>query len=298
MQWRRNGDGKTILIDLENLKDHQNLGFSWQQSIGNQTVTQLQAHNTWLLLESSSDLPLSLGREQLNDPRSHMWRGLAADIVKAAAFYSIRKTQVLGHPEDIVVSKGLNCLATALSMLLSIHGVFTEFEYSTVNKPEVFRRKVGYGDIPLFMSRLEGFLQAIQQVVSHTAFVEELARHLTVIHGVLILFLIRSTLRSAFQCLEHGFEAVQSQRFQDPELQDPSFVQGSKCPIYQLYLAVLRASSTTLAETWPNDDAKDEKSLWLYAQCQRAGKLLAMPDGNNKTLREHLEYSIDRWLDL
>lgn len=67
--------------------------------------------------------------------------------------------------------------------------------------------------------------------------------------------------------------------------------------IDQPNLAVLEASNMTITEAWPSDDAKDRKSLWLYTQCQRAGKLLAMPDGMNKTLGEHLEYSIDRWLD-
>ena len=227
-----------------------------------------------------------------------MWRGVAADIVNAAAFYSLRKTQVLGYPEDNVIALGLSCLDTALSMLSAIHGVFSEYTYNTIDKPDIFNQTINCDYVTRLGPGLEKFLQAMQKVVFYTAFVDELAWHLTIIYGVLLLFLVRCVLRSAFRCAEHGFSAVENRGAQNRDLQDPSYEQGSSCPIYQLYLAALRQSSTTLAETWPSEEHKDEKSLWLYAQCQRAGKLLAMPDGLRKTLREHLEYSIDRWLDL
>jgi len=198
--------------------------FNLQSGNDIRTVAQLQAYNTWLLQRSVTDLPLCLGRDPINDPRSHMWRGVAADLINAAAFFSIRKAQVLGCPEDNVISLGLSCLRIALSMLLAIHRVFSEIGYDTASRPQNVQRNIGCDDISQLRPRLDGFLQAMHEVALNPPFLEEVANHLTNLYGVLILFLIRCTLRSAFQC-HNDYQAVEGQRNQDN-----FFVQGSACP--------------------------------------------------------------------
>ena len=289
LRWN-NSDGRAIVIRLENLHD-ETLSLKLDNSI-----RELQACTTWLLFNSTPDLPLCFSRERINDPRSHSWRGIAADIINAVAFYSMRRAEVLGYSEDNITTSGLSCLGLALSLLCKVHRVFSEFRNnpnSFSSSYPVFCRVVGCNDISQLKPRLEKFLQAMEEVAMHPPYEEELANHLTNFYGVLILFLIRCTLRSVFQYLELGFQAAENQK-----TQDSTFVMGSACPIYQLNLTALRTSNITIAETWPSDELKNRKTLWLYAQCQRARKLLAMPDGMNRTLGQHLEYSIDLWLDL
>ena len=279
-----------IVIGLENLDT---LQFNARSDYETRTIEQLQAQNTILLLKILPDLPLCLNREQLNDPRSNMWRGIAADIINAAAFYSIRKTQILGYAEDRVVSLGLSCMSIALSMLLAVHHVFDDIRSDTSSEPRDVYRTVGCDNISQLTLSLIRFLEAMQECALAPPCPEELANQLTNTYGILLLFLIRCTLRSVFRYSRHGFEAVECQRNHDA-----FFVLGSSCPSYQPNLAVLEASTVTVAQTWPRDDMKDRKSMWLYTQCQRAAKLLAMPDGPNKTLGEHLEYSINQWLGI
>ena len=242
-------------------------------------------------MKQCPDLPLCLAREHLNDPRSHLWRGIAADIVEAAVFYSIRKTQILGYPEDNVIALGLSCLNIALSMLLAVQRVFDEV--STISEPQTFHRYPGCGNLSHLRLSLTRFLEALQELALAPPFSESLANHLSNVYGILILFLIRCTLRSTFHCFQHGFEPCESQKGHDT-----FFILGSACPVYQPNLAILEASTVTIADSWPSDDTKDKKSMWIYTQCQRASKLLEVPDGSDKTLGQHLEFSINRWLDL
>ena len=280
--------GRTVTIELKNVDT---LQFNARSGHDTRTVAQLQATTTFLLTKQYPDLPLCLAREHLNDPRSHLWRGIAADVVGAASFYSARKTQILGYPEDRVIALGLSCLDIALSMLLAVQRVFGEVH--TSSEPQSFHRYPNCENVSQLRLSLTRFLEALQELALIPPFSEELANHLTIVYGILILFLIRCTLRSTFQGFQHGFKPFESQNSHDAFL-----VLGSACPVYQPNLAVLEASNMTIARSWPSEESKDRKSMWLYTQCQRVGKLLAMPDGMNKTLGEHLECSINRWLDL
>ena len=198
---------------------------------------------------------------------------------------------MLGYAEDSIIHLGLSCLNIALSALRAIHRVFWEIGFSTL-QPRIIDRQAECEDISRLENGLAAFLQALREVALSAPHKEDLANQLTHFYGVLILILIRFTIRSALRCSEHGFIACDFQKSLDE-----SFVRGSKCPIYRVHVMILEASRTAIAETQPKVGNTDEKSLWLYTQCHRASKLLAMPDGWNKTLGEHLRYSIDCWLD-
>ena len=260
------------------------------------TARQLQAYMTWLLTKAIPDVPLCLARSPMGDPRSYMWRGIAADIINAAVFYSLRKTQILGYPEDQVIVSGLRCLAMSLALLHEVHRVVGLYGCNPGSDLQDANVRVNCGSISQINSSIENFLRAMREAAFQAPFAEETANHLTHFYAILLLYLIRCALRSAFKYTEHGFEPCEAQINQDT-----FFISGIKCPIYQPNLAVLEASRMTIAETWPskatNDEKKDKQSRWLSTQYQRAAKLLAMPDGQHKTLAEHLVYSIDRWLD-
>ncbi|KAL6721827.1 hypothetical protein ACLMJK_000932 [Lecanora helva] len=282
LQWKDNSN-RAIVIELEHVTDdYSPLQFG-------KSIAQLRDWNIILLLNSVPDLPLCLSAQPIGDPRSHTWRGIAADVIHAAAFYSIRKTQMLGYPEDNVIFLGLGCLGIVHSMLLDIHRVFTEVGWKKVSEVQAIRRSIPIGDL---RSSLNKFFEAMQKHALEPPFAEELANHLTSFYGILILFLIRSALRSALQYSAHDFKTSAYQ-----EGLDTFFRLGAGCPTYQPNMAVLEATKTTINETWPEDDAKDEKTLWLYAQYQRAGKLLSIPYGLQNTLAHNLEVSINRWLN-
>ena len=224
-----------------------------------------------------------------------MSRGIAADIVTAAAFYSLRKYEILGHTEDKVIRLGLRSLAIALATLHVVHHALTDIGYNTNLGPQDSDREILCDDVAQLRLSIDQFIGTMQEFASQTSSSADIPNQLTNFYGILLMFLIRAALRSAFRYSEYGLQPAF-----DQEHQDDTFIWGLRCPLYQPNLSVLTASKMTIAETRPSgarDERKDKQEKWLSIQCQRAAKLLAMPDGLNKTLAEHLEYSIDRWLN-
>lgn len=99
-------------------------------------------------------------------------------------------------------------------------------------------------------------------------------------HGILLLFMIRSTLRSILQYSRAGFTSFGHQAYQDH-----SFEQGVACTLYQPMLAILETSKMTFGEMLRSESsAPNTTTDALYA----SARVISIPDPMNANPLEHI----------
>ena len=158
-----------------------------------------------------------------------------------------------GHIITLFHYHGMVALHTALDLYLWTHGVHVQ--YAARLRPS----------LPEMANRMDSFLRMLYwQAHSARQLYAGSKTYLVVYYGVLILFLIRCTIRSALQtCWAPGSFAQGLQDAQDPTLRD-----GCEDPIFQLLIMSL-SEAPRFRDIFPHreldpDNRADEKLVLDY----------------------------------
>ncbi|MCJ1451126.1 hypothetical protein MMC28_001461 [Mycoblastus sanguinarius] len=195
------------------------------------------------------------------------WPDVAIHLIEAAALYS----NTFCSKENLI-SQGLICLASSIQILRGVNAAFRDIDWTRTyaHDPKQSHFEIVCQELPQTKERLKRFLS-----VFHLAVIDA-SRHplrgqtnlLEVFYGTIILFLIRSTLRSILQPHGNGYETLL-----DQALHDVSFDKGPSCPLYQpmLSLLAMRPFGRIL---WALDDSSLNENRELPAYYHKATNLI------------------------
>lgn len=124
--------------------------------------------------------------------------------------------------------------------------------------------------------QLQGFLRSLY--VSATASFASPLVLFVMFHGILLLFMIRYTLRCTSRYSGHGLKA-----FGEQANQDPSFDDGLACALYQPMILVLESEEVTF------DELSRRAGKYQIAVAE-ARRVVNIPNPGNKTPMDHIRY--------
>ncbi len=141
-------------------------------------------------------------------------------------------------------------------------------------------------ELPSESSNIRGMVTGFFADLYDTTYRQWPQRILDAFYGVLLLFMVRRTLRSILRNSKIGFTAVGHE-----VNQDYSFETGATCILYQPMLAILESSKVTFSEMLKTADCiKSTMTAVLY----QTAYVVHIPDPMNATPLEHILFFFEK----